>query len=111
MRAANSDTTYKKGRSTEALSKMTAGKKKYVKRKLAQGKPAVCVGKSGASTELLKEIERRLKKDEMVKVKILKSALAHDEARQIATGIAQQTGAHLVEVRGHTFMLYKSDKK
>ena len=90
---------------------MTTGKKQYVKRKLAQGKPAVCVGKSGASSEILKEIERRLEKKEMVKVKILKSALAHDEAEQIASRIAEQTQACLVEVRGHTFMLYKSDKK
>jgi RNA-binding protein YhbY len=47
----------------------------------------------------------------MVKVKILKSALAADEAKQIATKIAEQTGSSLVEVRGHTFMLYRRSKK
>ena len=41
----------------------------------------------------------------------MKSVLAHDEARQIASRIAKQTEASLVEVRGHTFMLHKSDKK
>ena len=94
-----------------SMSKMTAGKKRHVKRSLAQGKPTVCVGKSGASQEVLKEIEKQLKNEEMVKVRILKSALANDEARQIASRIAEQTEAQLVEVRGHTFMLYRSDKK
>jgi RNA-binding protein len=93
------------------MSKMTVGKKRHVKRSLAQGKPTVCVGKSGASQEVLKEIEKQLKKGEMVKVRILKSALAHDEAKQISSRIAEQTEASLVEVRGHTFMLHKFDKE
>jgi RNA-binding protein len=94
-----------------AVSKTAAGKKRDVKRALAQGKPTVCVGKDGASVELLKEIEKQLKKEEMVKVGILKGTLVHGEAKQIATKIAEQTGASLVEVRGHTFMLYKPDRK
>ena len=93
------------------MNSTTAGKKRYVKRTLAQGKPTVCVGKGGVSGELLKEIEKQLKKDEMVKVRILKSALANGEAHLIVSKIARQTEASLVEVRGHTFMLYKPDKK
>lgn len=96
---------------TEIMSRMTAGKKLYVKRTLAHGKPTVFMSKSGASQELLKEIEKQLKKEQMVKVRILKSALAHDEAKQIASRITEQTEASLVEVKGHTFMLHKSDKK
>jgi putative YhbY family RNA-binding protein len=111
VRAANSDTAIKKGRTTKVLSEITAEKKQYVKRMLAQGKPVVCIGKGGASSELLKEIERQLKKEEMVKVKILKSALAYDGAKQLASRIAEQTKAYLVEVRGHTFILYKSEKE
>lgn len=93
------------------MSKVTVSKKRYVKRTLAQGKPTVCVGKSGASKDVLEEIEKQLKKQEMVKVRILKTALAHEEAKQIAIKIAERTEAVLVEVRGHTFMFYKSDKK
>lgn len=93
------------------MSKMTVGKKRYIKRALAQGEPTVSVGKSDASKELLEEIEKQLKNEETLKIRILKSALAHDEAKQIAMKIAQQTEASLVEVRGHTFMLYKSDEK
>jgi putative YhbY family RNA-binding protein len=93
------------------MNKMTAAKKRHIKRTLAQRKHTVCVGKSGASKKLLEEIEKQLKKEEMVKVRILKSALAHDEAKQVAMKIAEQTEASLVEVRGHTFMLHKFDKK
>jgi RNA-binding protein YhbY len=41
----------------------------------------------------------------------LKTALSGDETKQMASKIAEQTEASLVEVRGHTFMLYKPHKK
>jgi len=93
------------------MSKVAAAKKQYIKCKLAQGKPTACVGKSGVSEDLLEEIEKQLKRQEMVKVRILKTALVHENAKQIAMRISQQTEATLVEVRGHTFLLYKPDKK
>jgi len=93
------------------LSKLTAGMKRSVKRRLIGEKPTIWIGKSGVSQELLKEIEKQLKKKEMVKVRILKSALKESEAKQVALQIAEQTQASLVEVRGHTFMLYKRRKK
>ena len=93
------------------MSKITVAKKRHVKTALAQGRPTVCLGKNGASKDTLNEIEKQLKRKEMVKVRILKSALAHEEAKQIALKIAEQTEASLVEVRGHTFMLYKPEKK
>jgi len=46
-----------------------------------------------------------------VKVKLLGTALKGGETKQIATRIAERTEASLVEVRGHTFMLYKRRKK
>jgi len=93
------------------LSKMTTGMKRRIKRRLSGEKPTIWIGKSGVSQESLKEIEKQLDKREMVKIKILKSALERDEAKQIALRIAEQTEASLVEVRGHTFMLYKRRKK
>jgi RNA-binding protein len=90
---------------------MTAGKKRRIKRRLSGEKPTIWIGKNGASQELIKEINKQLEKEEVVKVKILKSVLAEDQAKQIASKIAEQTEASLVEVRGHTFMLYKSRKK
>ena len=93
------------------MSEMTPGKKRFVKRKLSEARPTVWIGRGGASEDLRNEVDKQLEKNKMVKVKILKSALAADEAKQIATKIAEQTRSSLVEVRGHTFMLYRRSKK
>jgi len=93
------------------MSELTARMKRRIKRRLGEERPTIWVGKNGASQESLKEIEKQLEKKQMVKIKILKSALEEDEAKEIASRIAEQTEASLVEVRGHTFMLYKRRKK
>jgi RNA-binding protein len=89
------------------MSGLTARMKRRIKHRLSGEKPTIRIGKNGVSQELVKEIEKQLDKREMVKIKILQSALDGDEAKEIASRIAEQTGASLVEVRGHTFMLYK----
>jgi len=93
------------------MSEITAGKKRFVKRQLTKASPNIRIGKGGASEEVLKEIARQLEKNKMVKVKILKTALKNDEAKQMACRTAEQTASSLVELRGHTFMLYKRRKK
>jgi RNA-binding protein YhbY len=47
----------------------------------------------------------------MIKAKILKTALQDDEAKSIAVKIAEETESELVEVRGHTFLLFKRKPK
>ncbi|MGQ9506633.1 MAG: YhbY family RNA-binding protein [Candidatus Bathycorpusculaceae bacterium] len=93
------------------MSKLTVRMRRRIKRRLSGEKPTIWIGKSGASKKLLKEVEKQLEKNEMVKAKVLKSALEGNKAKEIASKIAEQTGASLVEVRGHTFMLYKRRKR
>lgn len=93
------------------MGEVTAGKRRFVKRALGSARPTVWVGKDGASEDLVREVGKQLDKNKMVKVKILKSAIAGQEAKQIATKIAEETASFLVDVRGHTFMLYKHRKK
>jgi len=93
------------------MSAPTAPKKRLIRRKLSEEKPTLWVGKRGPSAELLKEIEKQLTKKETVKARILKSALSEHEAKQVASRIAEQTGASLVEARGHTFTLYRPRDK
>jgi RNA-binding protein len=90
---------------------ITAGKKRFVKRQLTEEKPTVKIGKNGASKEILQEISKQLDKNKMVKIKILKTALQTNEAHKMASEIAVQTRSALVEIRGHTFMLYKPKQK
>jgi len=85
--------------------------KRHVRHELKDEKPTVWVGKDGLTPPLLGEIENQLEKKKMLKIKILKSALQQDTAQTIASKAAEQTGASLVEIRGHVFILYRRHKK
>lgn len=82
-----------------------------IKREMETEKPTVWVGKNRITPETMGEISKQLDKKEMVKVKLLKSALTDENAKNVAAEIAQQTEATLIDVRGHTFVLYKRRKK
>ena len=90
---------------------ITPKMKRRIKRELSAEKPTVWVGKEGATQQIVNEISRQLDKREIVKAKILKSALKDEETKSVASKIAQQTSSSLVEVRGHTFLLYKRRNK
>ena len=90
---------------------ITPKMKRRIKRELSMEKPTIWIGKDGAAQQTMDEVSRQLEKREMVKVKILKSALKDEEAKSIASKIAQQTNSTLIDVRGHTFLLYKHRKR
>jgi len=85
--------------------------KRRIKRELSVEKPTVWIGKEGATSQIINEISRHLEKREIVKVRILKSALKNEETKNIASKIARQTSSTLIEVRGHTLLLYKRGKR
>jgi RNA-binding protein len=85
------------------------------KRRIKQGieaeKPTVWIGKEGSTAQIIIEINRQLDQHEVVKARILQAALKDTETKEMANAVAAQAGASLIEVRGHTFILYKSNKK
>ncbi|MGD8505897.1 MAG: YhbY family RNA-binding protein [Candidatus Bathyarchaeota archaeon] len=85
--------------------------KRRIRNELCTEKPAVWIGKGGATAQIISEISSQLKNREMIKVKILKTALKEETAKDIAKKASTQTDSTLVEVRGHTFMLFKPRKK
>jgi RNA-binding protein len=85
--------------------------KQRIKSALRTERPTVHIGKEGATTQIASEIAKQLDTREMIKAKILKTALIDEKAKSIAAKIAEQTDAELVEVRGHTFILYKRKQK
>lgn len=93
------------------MSKIKTRMKRHVRHVLKEEKPTIHVGKEGLTTQSANEIDKQLEKNKMVKVKILRSALQAEAAKVIATRAAEQTGAALVEVRGHVFILYRRRKK
>jgi len=90
---------------------LTKPMKRRIKQELSTEKPTIWIGKEGATAQLMNEINSQLKKREMIKAKILKTALKEEKAKEIAAKVATQTNSTLIEVRGHTFMLYKPGKK
>jgi len=84
--------------------------KRRIKRELSLEKPTIWVGKEGATPQMINEVVRQLEKREMIKIRMLKTAL-QEEAKIIASKIAQQTDSTLIEVRGNTLILYKSRRR
>jgi RNA-binding protein len=85
--------------------------KRHVKHELKEEGPTIWVGKEGLKPTVLAEVERQLQKEKMVKIRILRSVLAQDTAKAIATRTAEQVDAALVEVRGHVFIIYRRKRK
>ncbi len=85
--------------------------KRRIKHELSAEKPTIWIGKHGTSKETLAEIDRQLERAEVVKVKILKTGIGGNDAKTIADETAQHTQSITVEVRGHTFILYRRKKK
>jgi RNA-binding protein len=82
-----------------------------MKQRVGAEKPTVWIGKEGSTAQIINEINRQLDQHQVVKARILQTALKEAETKEMATTIATQAGASLIEVRGHTFILYKSKKK
>ena len=69
--------------------------------------PTVHVGKDGVDEGLLNEIVTQLKKNRLIKVKVLSNA--ESDASEISTMIAEATGSVIVDVRGGVVVL--TDKR
>ena len=90
---------------------ITPKMKNRIKCALSAERPTVHIGKEGATAQIINEVAKQLDTREMIKAKILKTALKDKEATNIATTVAEQTESQLIEVRGHTFLLYKRKTK
>jgi RNA-binding protein YhbY len=66
----------------------------------------VRVGKMGISPELIAEIVHHLKRDGLVKVKILKNYMEEKSRFEMAETIAVRTGSLLLDVKGFVALFY-----
>ena len=72
--------------------------KKELMRRALEINPTVHVGKDGLKDSLYEEIKAQIKKNRLIKIKVL--ANADSETKEIADAIAESTGAVVVDVRG-----------
>ena len=67
------------------------------------------VGKGGVSETLIAEAEKVLDARELVKGRVLESAMM--SAREVCDAICEQTGAEGIQVVGHTYVIYRKSEK
>jgi len=89
---------------------ITSRMKRRIRRKMSAERPTIRVGKEGATRKVVDEVSRQLENREIVKVRILKTALKEKSAKYLASKISEQTDSTLIDLRGHTFILYKPRK-
>jgi RNA-binding protein len=72
----------------------------------AQSLPCtVHIGKDGVTDTVLEELSRQLKKNKLVKVKVLPAV--EDDRKALGRELADATSSTMIEVRGRTVVLAK----
>ena len=77
-------------------------------RKAAQSlKPTLNVGKGGVSEQVLEELKNQLKKQKIVKIKLLRSAFEEQLKKELANLLAEGVKGTVVDIRGHTVVIHR----
>jgi RNA-binding protein len=69
--------------------------------------PILNIGKNGITDNLIEELNKQIKANRLVKVKVLKSAEEGKDLKTIADELAEATRSTLIDVRGRTVVLYR----
>ena len=89
---------------------MLKGKQKRQLRALAHHlTPIFQVGKSVVNSEMVQGIRDALEKRELLKVSILQNC--EEDKGEVAKVLSERTSSELVQVIGHTIVLYKQSSK
>ena len=82
---------------------MSQSKKEMMNRAL--GAMTINIGKSGVNDNVIEEIKRQLKANEIVKLKFAKNIARNKD--DYIDEIVSKTKAELIDVRGHVAVIYK----
>jgi len=88
---------------------LTGKQKRFLRSKAHHLNPIFQVGKGGVSENMTKQLEDALEARELIKVSILQNC--DDDKDEVAEQIVSQTKAELVQLIGHTIVLYKESKE
>lgn len=84
---------------------ITSKQRAYLRAMANSLTPIFQIGKEGVTDELLKQLALALEARELIKVKILETALL--ETKSAANEIAEKLGAECVQAIGSRFVLFK----
>jgi len=90
--------------------KFTSKQKLRVEEKASSSRPTIWIGKKSITPELIQEVSKQLDENATVKIRILSKACKKEERNIIPEIIAKETSSNIVEIRGHTVILYKPPK-
>lgn len=88
---------------------MTSKQRAYLRGLANSIEPIFQVGKSGISDNLITQLSDALEARELIKISVLNSA--PDNARLLASEIANNTASSVVQVIGNKITLYRARKK
>ena len=83
--------------------------RQFFKKEAHSLKPIFQIGKGGLSEEMIHQIQNAVEKRELIKVTLLQNTL--EEPQEAAETIAEATGSTIIQVIGHTIVLYKQSSK
>ncbi|HID26593.1 MAG TPA: RNA-binding protein [Methanosarcinales archaeon] len=65
------------------------------------------IGKYGINNAVISELTKQLKKQKLIKIKILKTATENIDRNTLAKQLAELTNSNIIDIRGSTAVLYK----
>ncbi len=71
--------------------------------------PIFQLGKAGLSENFIKQVDDALEARELIKIKILQNCAL--EPKEVASELAEKTGAEFVQSIGSKFILYRESKE
>jgi len=88
---------------------LTGKQKRFLRAEAHHLTPIFQVGKGGVNENMLNQIKEALEARELIKVSILQNN--SDDKHQVAEELAAGAGAELVQLIGHTVVLYKESRE
>jgi RNA-binding protein len=88
---------------------LTGKQKRFLRSKAHHLNPIFQVGKGGVNENMVKQISEALEVRELLKVSILQNC--DDDRYDVADQLAEGANAELVQVIGHTIVLYKESQE
>ncbi|ENH97591.1 RNA-binding protein YqeI [Gracilibacillus halophilus YIM-C55.5] len=88
---------------------LTGKQKRHLRAQAHHLNPIFQVGKDGVNDNMINQIAETLEKRELIKVSILQNCF--EDKQDIADELSEGTGATVVQVIGHTIVLYKESKE
>jgi RNA-binding protein len=79
-----------------------------LKKELNPEKPTLWIGKNGIASDLVEEANRQLQDREVVKIRVHRIVTL--PVKEVADIVASKTESTVIEVKGRTLIIYKSNR-